>query len=729
MASHLSEDLHALPLTASLRGEVLHELGEIATNLANAQIDAFTTCLADALHNAAGLTSDPQEAQLYASASSLLKRNRYPFYYVLSERLSMVLQHELAAAEDPLSAHTGTSDAIKALPPDLEVDKKLCLIKVARAIEVENMARLTALNIRLASLLERTELSTAQNPFRPEVFLLAIHEAWCEFQPDPNSHHLAYRLLNTNTCLDIAPVLHALNIALIKRGIVPHIAASELLATLDAEKISAAQEAAHDDPLTQKLRHLFPREEVTSATTQERPLPGGFPALLQDDAVQASASRNELLSFLVSVQRTVAQHAETTAPTVVPHHVELLSQIKRQAPAGSLSKTDENVFELLAKIFSVVFSNKHIPDEMRSLISTLQVPMLKTAVLDKNFFFKENHPARRVIDLLTKISVGWDRSKGQSDALYVLIQRSVKRIQQDSGLHANVFADVLRELEAYIKGEETASAQVLSISIDNALQLEKYQEANKVARNEVALRVGTGEVVAFVETFLEDKWVAVLTLAYTVQDKKPQAVDSAIKTMDDLCWSVKPKITAAERKELLAKLPPMIAMLNKWLDLIKWNDDERERFFKDLAECHASIVRAPLETSPERQMQIALAVAKKAAERRLRKQSMQQPEPEPDEFTQMVDKLERGTWMEFKRDDLNTLKVKLAWVSPMRSFYIFSTRERQEALSLSAEALAQQLREGSARIVSLPNLVSYALASALGVESANTANSEVKSAA
>lgn len=729
MAPHLFEDPHANPITASLRNEALHELGEIASNLANAQIDGLTTRLADALNNAAQSAGDPQEAKLCANAASLLKRNRYPFYYVVSERLSSVLQHEIADAEDPLTAHTDTSGALKALPPELEVDKKLCLIKAGRAIEGENNARLTALNIRLASLLDRSELSTAHNPFRPQVFLTAIHDAWCEFQPDTSMHHLVYRLLGPEVCLDMAPVLHALNMALIKRGIVPHIAASELLATLDAEKIATAPEETGDDPVIRQLRRLFPAEAAAPAKPAERALAGEFPSLFQEDAVQATAARNELLGYLAAVQRTVTTHTPAAGTTAVPHQVELLAQIRRQAPAGALSKTDENVLDLLAKIFSVVFNDKHIPDEMKALIGSLQVPILKTAVLDKNFFFKEHHPARRVIELLARLSIGWDRNKGQSDPLYALMQRSVKRIQQESDQHAMVFSEVLVELDAYVKRDETAAAQALSGPIASALQQEKQLEANKAAKNEVALRVGTGEVAAFVETFLEDKWVPVLTLAYTVKDDKPQALDSALKTMDDLCWSVKPKITAAERKELLAKLPPMVAMLNKWLDLIKWNDAERVRFFKELSECHASIVRAPLELSPERQMQIALAVAKKAAERRLQRQAMQQPEPEPDEFVHLVDKLERGTWIEFKRNDGVTMKVKLAWVSPMRSLYIFSTRERQEALSVSAEALAQYFRNNHARVVSLSGLVGHALAEALGVESANAEQMEAKSAA
>jgi hypothetical protein len=188
--------------------------------------------------------------------------------------------------------------------------------------------------------------------------------------------------------------------------------------------------------------------------------------------------------------------------------------------------------------------------------------------------------------------------------------------------------------------------------------------------------------------------------------------------MDDLCWSVKPKITMEERKELLARLPGIVAMLNKWLDLIKWNDDARVEFFSDLAKCHASIVRAPLELSPERRVQLAIKAARQAAERRQQRQQTH-PDPVPDQFDKQVQKLERGIWVEFIHADGALMKVKLAWTSPMHSMFIFATRERQEALTISDEELARALRERRARVVLESGLVGRALAQALADESAN----------
>ncbi len=705
MNSHPSASMLESPISASRRSELLHELAGVASQAAHAQIDGLTTDLADALLRASAASTDEQEARRCYNAAGLLKKNRYPFYYVVSERLGAILQREILLAEDPSAPLDNAGDAPPSLPPDVEIDKKLCLIKASQAIESEHADRLAVLNLRMAALLGCDTLATAQNPFRPHVFLTAVHESWCEFQPDTSAHHLVFRLLGADLCIDMGPVLHALNTTLARRGIAPHALPAAVQPEPEPAVPQAAPTAGNDDPLASALRKLFPAEP---AKTAERPVDSAFPSLFQEDMVQTSVARHELLGYLTRMQSRLS--------------VLLPAEIRRQAPELAVSQADDNAIGLVAKVFDAIRANPHIPEELRTMIASLHLPVLKTVLTDSSFFFKEAHPARRAIESLVRIALGWDRNKGQTDPAYPLIARSVRRIEQEADQHLAVYVEVYAELDAFMKREATASAQMLAAPIALALQQEKTLQAAKAARHEVALRIGTGEVVAFVETFLEDKWVDVLTLAYTVKDDKPQAADSAIKTMDDLVWSVKPKITAEERKELLAKLPSMVAMLNKWLDLIKWNDPARQKFFDELARCHASIVRAPLELSPQRQVELAIQVAQKAAERREKKRAQQAPEPVPDAFDKTVADLSAGIWIEFRQAGRVPNKLRLAWISPMRNLYLFATRERKEALSMSAEELAQALRDRHAQIVPGAGLVGRVLAEALGLGNDQSAN-------
>lgn len=693
MATNIADDaVRPASISISRRTEVLLELAETASGTANSRFDAFATRLADALLRVSQFCMVPEQGKLHASAATLLRKNRYSFCYALNERLAAILHDEIRMVEDAGFKAERPAGALWPMDPDIEVDKKLCLVKAARAVEQQQTERLTALLGRMATLLGRDRIESKDNPFRAQVFLGAVHDAWCEFHPDRQAHHLVFPLLGADLEPDVGSILHALNTTLARHGIAPQPA--------DRQEGPVAMD-------TQRTAAQF-----HSFGAGDRPLPGAFPSLMQDDAPQAAAIRDQFLEFIHGIYRS-GMVSDPRDPTLLIH-------IRKSAPQGAITDADAHIIDLLIKVFEAVLANRNLPEEICALIATLQVPVLKAALADRDFFFREEHPARRTIELLARLGIGWVRKNGPSDPIYQVILRNIKRIHSDQ--RAASFADAQADIEAFFLKEESIVAQALSAPISQALQQEKMLQANKAARHDVALRIGTGDVVAFVEAFLEDKWVAVLTLAYSVKDEKPQAAENAVQTMDDLIWSVKPKITAQERSDMVSKLPGIIASLNKWLDAIQWHDEERVKFFSDLARTHASIARAPVELSPERQLEIAIEAAKQAAERRLQKIEQRQAEVAPDEFQQKVDKLERGTWMEFKQKDHTVLKLKLAWISPMRSLYIFSTRDRKAALSLSAEELAQKLRERRARVVLESGLVGRALAEAL---SANAGDIEV----
>jgi len=709
------EPLHRLP-TSQEGVAVLHSLTPIATDQFNEQLSAFTLRLADAFLAYSESATDAKEASASFRAGNLLKNNAYAFHYHASSRLEKSLQEQVRITSSPASASTRiAADEELSLVSFDELDQKLKLGNACKPIESANSAQLNAFGVRLGRLLGKQECPLSQNPFRPEIFLATIEEAWAEFNSDTDSHPLLLSLLSPAVFVDLAPIYEALNNALISRAILPELNDSYRIKKSNATQESTKQleEAQRNEQLR---RMLMPGQQSAGMAPTiggggggSVEAPANF-ANFQQQILQASAVSNQLLGYLAGLQKTAFEQQLSDAS----HHsgiadASILAGIKAQAPRGALSQADENAIDLLIKVFEVVFSDRHVPSEIKPLIGNLQVPVLKAALIDREFFFQQEHPARRLIELLTKASISWDQQKGKEDPLYKTIHHNVKRVTQEFDQQMTVFSDVVESIETFIKEEEKESAAALRAPISEALRQEKVVHATKSAKSDVAMRVGTGEVAAFVETFLESKWVSVLTLAYSIKEEKPQALESALQTMDDLVWSVKPKITMGERKELIGKLPAMLSALNKGLSVVKLDDAERVQFFAELAECHASIVRAPLELTPKRQLEIAMEAAKKAAERRREKQAATQPEP-VDTFTEKVEVLERGTWFEFTQKDDSIKRVKLAWVSPLRSLYIFSTRDKQESFSMSADELAQCMRDGRAHVVLSAGVVDRAIA-------------------
>jgi len=700
-------------LDQTTRTQLIGELVEVVATLANAQLDGFTTRLAQALQEAGAKLSHPVQRKLHESAAALVRKNRYPFSYVAAERLRMSLEHELQAAARGLAQAGEASGALKSLPPDVEVDKKLSLGKAGRVLEELHAERLTVLELRLASLFGRAALAPAAHPLRPQIFLNVLHEAWCEFHPDVTAHALVFPLLGPSLSLDLAPILHGANTMLAKRGILPQLQGA---ATQGSAASSVA--AAGEDALSARLRSLL-GDAGDAGASNALPMGSDFPTLLEPHAL----GRTALLDYLESLQKNMFDQHLAACGAGGAQSALVLAHVRRHAPRDCMSAADEKIIELLSAIFDAALAETALPSELRTLLASLQLPVLKAALMDRAFFFRADQPARRAIELLTEMAVGCDPQKGHTDPTYMTIRRNIERIQRGAAERSSVFADAVWDMESFLQREQTAADQILATPIAQALQQEKRTQAEKRARHEVALRLDTGEVTAFVEAFLEDRWVPVLTLNYIEQEQQPQAADEALGTMDKLIWSVKPKITAAERKELLGLLPRLVADLNRWLDMIQWHGAERARFFTELATCHASLVRAPVELSPQRQAELALQAARQAAERRLQRQAARGVPREPDEADRCVQNLKAGAWIEFEAGDLaHARRLKLAWVSPQRNLYLFATASRLHALTLTDEALAAILRESRAQVVDMGGFVERVLARTLGI--AHPANGE-----
>ncbi|UOD29760.1 DUF1631 family protein [Massilia violaceinigra] len=781
--------------TGPSRHELLETLLGSVTKHVNDQLMAVATRLVAALLDVTDPALDARTVFLRVKAGNLLKNNTYAFFHVAASGIVRAMRAEIELLAPPPKKTVAALPATLELVPYEEMDSRVAFDAISRPFEMQYATQIATLNVRLGFLLEREVLRISQNPFRPEMFLSALHQAWREFEPDSDAHSLILPMLRPALLFDFAPMYDALCDLLINKNVQPGSVDAFKIKKTESAVAAKKARASSQAELAKQLRQFLSDEEQAPAASFDIPMipdlpamapsgggwrpsgaaafqsaPGGASAEASVPApwqggppahggaagqgvhaapgfaapqfaggggiaaggfgqpgeagqVLVPASLLEVLKGFQGFQGGLPAQFGNSAPTPVEAqtgNVFYLPRLKESIPKGTLSRGDESTIDLLSKIFETVFLDPNIPKDSRDLIQSLQIPVLKAALADKNFFFEETHPARRMIDLMS--TMGLEQRSGPDDPLFQVMQRSVERVgreQDDGGEPAAVFSEVVAELEETIKAEEHAAASAIAAPIADALRKEKVTAATRSARTAVAARVGSGQVVAMLETFLEKKWTSVMTVAYSVEDDKPGAVGNATKTMDELIWSVKPKITHEQRRDLIGKLPSLLATLNKWLDVIKWQDADRIQFFADLAECHASIVRAPLDITPERQLEIAVEVAQQDAMRRLDKENEalaaaeEAAHAELDDAELGVDALERNMWIEFTDPDGSIRKVKLAWISPLRTLYIFSTGARQEAFSLSSDKLIEAYRAQRVRVMTVEGVVSRALSQAM----------------
>jgi hypothetical protein len=208
--------------------------------------------------------------------------------------------------------------------------------------------------------------------------------------------------------------------------------------------------------------------------------------------------------------------------------------------------------------------------------------------------------------------------------------------------------------------------------------------------------------------------------------------------MDMLLWSVKPKKTPDDRKQLVSRLPALLKRLNAGLAAISMDAAEQKEFFANLVTIHTRVIKSSLGgeiTPPETNAELAWTVVEPAkhtdaptntildavneasAEAALVRKNVSEGDIQIEEVTlaneskimpddhqdhrwaDLTASMKRGSWVDFKQQEGHYLRYKLSWVSPLKNIYLFTNMSNQKALSISPQAMEKQMREGTARLI------------------------------
>ena len=406
----------------------------------------------------------------------------------------------------------------------------------------------------------------------------------------------------------------------------------------------------------------------------------------------------------------------------------------QESPLGArANQLEAMTIELVAMLFDFIFETTDLPDSIKALIGRLQIPVLKAAMLDGAFFSKKSHPSRLLVNALARAGIGWSPTMGHDDPLYRKIETIVHRVLDDFTEDIDLFDTLRHDLEAFLAAEEKTAEVNIQSTAEELNQRDRQEIAQMLARSEIERRLQEHPAPTFLATFLRDKWQATLIQLYLQEGEESEAWNSALSTLDDLVWSVQPKRATDDRKKLVAMLRNLLRRLHSGLHNIEWHAGEREQFMTNLVAAHAAAVKASLASAPVPTTAVAEAAAA-AAEEAAAKGDIDTatkaraladamapapppppPEPEPevveDRFAEIASSLERGMWVEFEGDDGQLAFAKLAWVSPLRGTYLFTNRQGQKAVSLTAGELAERFRNDRARLVEAEPLVDRAFVS------------------
>mgnify|MGYP006146937863 FL=1 len=120
---------------------------------------------------------------------------------------------------------------------------------------------------------------------------------------------------------------------------------------------------------------------------------------------------------------------------------------------------DKMVIDIVAALFDQVLSDPKVAPEMARQIARLQMPVLRVALGDMNFFNSRKHPVRRFVNRIASLSAAFDDySQGPGADCLSRITSLVNDIVDGDFDRMDLYETKLRELEAFIEAETAQDA-------------------------------------------------------------------------------------------------------------------------------------------------------------------------------------------------------------------------------------------------------------------------------
>ena len=255
--------------------------------------------------------------------------------------------------------------------------------------------------------------------------------------------------------------------------------------------------------------------------------------------------------------------------TLGPALLDDLDQRRQRLKRAAATPEERATIEIVALLFQSILTDDRIPATVRVWFARLQMPVLRVAVSEPDFFATVDHPARRLIDRMGACVLGFDSGTGVNvgEALTKEIKRIVQVVEAYPDTGRRVFQTVLKEFEKFLdhwfRNENEASRKGVSL----AQQVEQRETMAIQYTIELRRMLNEMPVQDPVRHFLFQVWADVLAtcgVRHGVHDPQTKAMKRAAA---DLIWSASAKVTREDRSEVIRRLPALLKALRQGMGI------------------------------------------------------------------------------------------------------------------------------------------------------------------
>jgi hypothetical protein len=424
--------------------------------------------------------------------------------------------------------------------------------------------------------------------------------------------------------------------------------------------------------------------------------------------------RAQIIGALSTVQRN---HAMSK---IAPDIEEIKTAVKRVLydsgifNANELIEKEATALNFVSQIFQTVTADNSLSYAVKLLISKLQIPTIKLALLDFEFFKNPAHPARSVLNQLATLGVG---IADGSDPLYTKLESVVHRILKQYHTETPVFDQALSNLTALalseserirkieeksqLKAREEAKRTVAKTVIEKIIQSDsKYSDPERILTVDELDDAQKMTSVSTAES--EPRAEAVVTDESATGQKAIDKISTPTQTTNNSADNSQSERHLYDDNHGIDEFDEHIADTHKDRD-----DEAKSKAY--LEDTHTANEQDSLSSQvhpnhPQQTKPSATPITDKAVA----------PMGALDDLVQLPPYVRPGTWFEvFQAEGKAKRRLKLSTILEDTGQILFANRAGEGELIIDIETFIEDLHEGLSKPITDSNLFDRALSSVI----------------
>ena len=651
----------------------------------------------------AAVTTDATIVGRLRDTSIALKAHGAAWQQGMVAALQESLRHGAAASR---TGQVGAPAKKLSLVDDATMEREILTSRLALAIMDRAGSEFNDLRTRVA-LLERREELDPHDLLRTHVLARMVLQAWVDAGLDDGGMRDLQPVMHEEFGLLVQEAYHEANSWLVSQRVLPDIDLRPLIRRSRGGVTTGYAGLVHDETrmmtragqggdagsvhgpggdngmaVLSRLNRMIERQVPAFADTARV---GGQQRTVSPGLAEAIGQAQQ------GVQRRIDRYdANSATATISPALLEELNLRKQALKRAADSPVERATIEIVALLFQSILTEERIPSAVRVWFARLQMPVLRVAVGEPDFFATVDHPARRLIDRMGSCVMGFDASASAvGDALEGEIKRVVQVVEAYPDTGRRVFQTVLTEferfLENYFKSENEATKRGVSLAQQveqrETLAIQYTIELRKML-NEVPVQEG-------VRQFLFQVWADVLAMSAVRHGAQAEATKAMRKAATDLIWSAGAKVSREERAEVIRRLPPLLKQLRDGMESAGVSAPKRDEHVRTLNESLAAAFSAKAAAIPPERFE----------ELRERLEALEELLPDASDV-----QLDQTLMLDISGDDSGDLEVvgeggsmptpaMLSWARELQvgSWYMLEYGDRNEGVQLAWQGMRRHL--------------------------------------